>query len=101
MSKNKKIEQWTNRHHIIWRSERNDFYVDEPENIKEMRVVVHRALHLLFWWENKPKEQMQILVDLYEPILSEQVKKDLFELLSRDDVDFYNPDLIKKCKCRK
>lgn len=83
------------KHHLVWRTERNKFNTNHPDNIQIIKHNIHQAIHTIFWEEHKPKEQVEIFVRILEPILW-PISKDLFDtIFLLPDESFYKKWLIK------
>lgn len=90
----------TNRHHLIWKSLKEEYNVFVPENVLRMNVRRHDALHALFGVLLTPKEQLMELRSIYDTILSDTAKQLFDELLSLND-DLYIDDVRKNGKGNK
>lgn len=81
-------------HHIISKKLRNKFKVSNPENIVRIKRRTHVALNNLFENRQNPKEQLQMMFDIWRTALSTGVKNELYTILSLPDDVFYNENLI-------
>lgn len=83
-------------HHIISRKLIQNFRVNDPKNKIEIQRRKHIALNSFFWWEAQaPHLQLKKCLEIWEPVLSEWVKQELYNILSLDIDDFYSEDLVK------
>ena len=84
-----------NRHHLIAKSRAKEgFNINEEENVINMRIKVHEALHGLF--ANKtPKAQIKEWLRLHEGILTPQAKYAIKRIAGMSDEEFYKPNLLK------
>lgn len=81
-------------HHIISKKLRDKFKVWEPENIVRIRRRTHVALNNLFENKQNPKEQLEMMFNIWKTALSTGVKNELYTLLTLPDDMFYNENLI-------
>jgi len=89
-------------HHIISKKLRDRFRVWEPENIVRIQRRTHVALNNLFENKQNPKEQLQMMYNIWKSALSIGVRNELYTLLTLPDDMFYNENLINgKHKRRK
>lgn len=91
----KKKEKTFNRHHIIWQAEKALFNVFDERNVIRMEMNQHNALHALFKTLLTPKDQLEFLQQLFEPVLSKKAFSLLSVLCSMEDRDFYDDWLVK------
>lgn len=92
MSKHKKTES----HHLIPRSREDGECgftdLNNPKNLKELRVKLHRILHQLF--VNKaPHEQMEFLIQLNWTVISKESRSKILEIIN--DKSFYKEKFTK------
>ena len=81
-------------HHIISRKRKDKFKVWDPENIIRIKRRTHVALNNLFENKQTPKEQLQMMFDIWKSALSIWVRNELYTLLTLPDDMFYNENLI-------
>lgn len=81
-------------HHIISKKLRDKFKVWEPENIIRIQRRTHVALNNLFECKQNPREQLQMMYDIWKTALSPWVRNELYTLLTLPDDMFYNEKLI-------
>lgn len=81
-------------HHIISKKLKDKFRVSEPENIIKIKRRTHVALNNLFENKQNPKEQLQMMFDIWKTALSTGVRNELYTLLTLPDDMFYNENLI-------
>lgn len=81
-------------HHIISRKRKDKFKVWDPENIVRIKRRTHVALNNLFENKQTPKEQLQMMFDIWKSALSIGVRNELYTLLTLPDDMFYNENLI-------
>lgn len=81
-------------HHIISKKLKDKFRVWEPENIIRIKRRTHVALNNLFENKQNPKEQLQMMFDIWKTALSTGVRNELYTLLTLPDDMFYNENLI-------
>lgn len=99
---NKFIESTaTDIHHVISRKERDKFYVNDDNNLLEIKKRTHAALNQLFWDKQNPKKQLEFMYHIRENVLSPWVKQELYTLFNLSDDMFYNEKLVKNGKKRK
>ena len=84
------------RHHIIWKCNRSRAHIDDETNIHLLRLLDHQALNTLFKHNQCPHEQLQVMFEIREPVLSDRVRLDLQDILELDTKDFYKIELVKK-----
>lgn len=89
------MERKQTRHHIIWKSLKDEYNVWEKKNIIMLDDIRHKALHQLYWILNSPKEQLKECYCLYESVLSWTAKQLFKELLALDDDKFYIKNVLK------
>ena len=94
----KKKEKVYNRHHIIAQSKKDLFNVFDPRNVIRMEERQHAALHGLFKWLLLPKDQIEFLQQLFEPVLSKKAFSLLSVLCNMEDKEFYEEWLVKNRK---
>lgn len=82
-------------HHIISRKLINIFKVNDPKNKIEIQRRKHVALNSFFNWAQAPHLQLKKCLEIWEPVLSEWVKQELYTILSLNVDDFYSEDLVK------
>lgn len=88
----------TDLHHLIWKCNKAQYNVRAKQNIVRIPRREHDALNRYFKDKQSPREQLQKVFDLTKQVLEEQTRKDLAEILSRTDENFYIPELIKWSK---
>lgn len=81
-------------HHIISKKLKDKFRVSEPENIIRIKRRTHVALNNLFENKQNPKEQLQMMFNIWKTALSTGVRNELYTLLTLPDDMFYNENLI-------
>ena len=81
-------------HHIISKKLKDKFRVSEPENIIKIKRRTHVALNNLFENKQNPKEQLQMMFNIWKTALSTGVRNELYTLLTLPDDMFYNENLI-------
>lgn len=81
-------------HHIISKKLKDKFRVSEPENIVRIKRRTHVALNNLFENKQNPKEQLQMMFDIWKTALSTGVRNELYTLLTLPDDMFYNENII-------
>jgi hypothetical protein len=86
----KKKEKTFNRHHLIGQSQKYLFNVFDERNVIRMEERQHNALHGLFKCLLTPKDQLEFLQQLFEPVLSKKAFSLLSVLCSMEDRDFYD-----------
>lgn len=99
---NKFIESTaTDIHHVISRKERDKFFVNNDNNLLEIKRRTHVALNQLFWDRQNPKKQLEFMYHIWKSVLSPWVKQELYTLFNLSDDMFYNAELLKNGKKRK
>ena len=81
-------------HHIISRKEKARFKVWLPENIVKIKRRTHVALNNLFENKQTPKEQLQMMFDIWKSVLSPWVRQELDLIINLPDDMFYNENLL-------
>lgn len=87
----------TDLHHIIGKCNQNNYNVRAKENLVRIPRRDHDALNRYFKDKQSPREQLQKIFELTKQVLEEKTRKDLAEILSRTDENFYIPEVLK-CK---
>lgn len=83
-------------HHILWQKDKDKYNVTEPENKLVITQHQHDAFNLIMGNKQNPRDQLRLLLEeRWYPVLSEQVKWDLYDILSRTDRKFYKSKLVK------
>lgn len=86
-----------NIHHIIWKVNRIQYNTNEAINKVLLNERKHQALNRLFLSSQSPHEQLRDMIKIWEPVLNDVVKEELYWLLSLPRDFFYKEELIK-CK---
>lgn len=89
-------EHRQNRHHLIWKSLKDEYNVHEDCNKITMDECRHNALHALFGVLLTPKEQQMELSCIFDTVVSEKVKEIYATLNAMSDAEFYNPKVLKR-----
>ena len=92
----------TDIHHILWKKYKHLYNV----NIEQNKVRIPRKDHVAYNHfvkdKQNPREALQKLFEMCKPILKDEVKKQLIEILyNTEDKDFYIPELLKCPKKKK
>ena len=83
-------------HHICGQKDRDKFNVWYHENKKVITQKQHDAFNLIMWNRQNPKEQLKLLLEeWWYPVLSEETKQELYDILNKNDRDFYQRKLVK------
>lgn len=82
-------------HHIIGKMNRIQYNTNEKINKIMISDRKHQALNRFFLQSQSPHEQLRDMVKLWEPVLSEWVKEELYAILSLPRELFYDESLIK------
>ncbi len=56
----------------------------------------HQALNRFYGQAQSPHEQLKEMVKLWEPVLSDVVREELYAILSLPRWAFYQPGIVKK-----
>lgn len=88
----------TDLHHLLGKCNQNKYNVRAKQNIVRISRREHDALNRYFKDKQSPREQLQKIFELVTPVLNENTRKDLAEILSRTDEDFYIPQVLKHGK---
>jgi len=86
----KKKEKVFNRHHLLAQSKKDLYNVFDERNVIRMEMNQHNALHALFKTLLTPKEQLDFMQQLFEPVLSKKAFSLLSVLCNMEDRDFYD-----------
>ncbi len=84
-----------NIHHIIWKVNRIQYNTNEAINKVLLNERKHQALNRLFLSSQSPHEQLRDMIKIWEPVLNDVVKEELYWLLSLPRDFFYKEELIK------
>lgn len=82
-------------HHIVWRMHRIQYNTNEKINKILISDRKHQALNRFFWQSQSPHEQLRDMVKLWEPVLSQAVKDELYAILSLPRELFYDESMVK------
>lgn len=83
-------------HHTIWKCYRYEWYdINNPINKQKIKRRLHVHLNNFFWDRQAPHLQLEQCLKLWEPVLSEGVKQELYTILSLPRESFYKQELIK------
>jgi len=85
-----------NIHHILSRQLKNEYNTEIPQNKMRIKVRRHIWLNQLFWDKQTPHQQLDAMVQIRYPVLSNQVKLKLLEVLNTPLKEFYIEDLYKE-----
>lgn len=88
----------TDLHHLLWKCVQNKYNVKAKENIVRIPRREHDALNRYFKDKQNPRDQLLKVFELVTPVLNDKTRKDLAEILSRTDEDFYIPQVLKHGK---
>ena len=83
-------------HHIIWKCNRQEYNTNEDVNKIIINDRQHVALNKFFNQNQSPHEQLKQCMEIWEPVLSEAVKAELYAILSLPRELFYKEELVKK-----
>ena len=86
----------TNEHHIIWRMNRIQYNTNEKINKVLLNARKHQALNRLFLSSQSPHEQLRDMLKIWEPVLSDAVREELYWVLSLPRELFYKEELVKE-----
>ena len=84
-------------HHIIGKQFKHSGYdVNNPINKEKIKRRKHIALNNFFGWEwQAPHLQLKQCLEIWEPVLSDVVREELYAILSLPRDLFYKGELIK------
>lgn len=85
-----------NEHHIIWRMNKVQYNTNEKLNKVLISERKHSALNRLVWDKQTPHEQLKLMLEIWEPVLSDVVREELYAILSLPRWQFYREELVKK-----
>lgn len=85
-----------NEHHIIWRKNKIQYNTNEAINKVLINERKHSALNRLVGDKQTPHEQLKLMLEIREPVLSDVVREELYAILSLPRWAFYQPGLVKK-----
>ena len=91
----------TDLHHLLGKCNQNKYNVKAKENIVRIPRREHDALNRYFKDKQNPREQLLKVFELVTPVLNDKTRKDLAEILSRTDEDFYIPQVLKHGRNKK
>ncbi len=83
-------------HHIVWRCNRLQYNTNEAINKVLIADRRHQALNRFYGQSQSPHEQLRDMVKLWEPVLSDVVREELYAILSLPRWAFYQPGIVKK-----
>ncbi len=84
-----------NEHHIIWRMNKIQYNTNDKLNKVLLNERKHQALNRLFLSSQSPHEQLRDMIKIWEPVLSDTVREELYWLLSLPRDFFYKEELVK------
>lgn len=83
-------------HHTIGKCFRYDWYdINNPINKQKIKRRLHVHLNNFFWDAQAPHLQLKKMVELWEPVLSDAVREELYAVLSLPRWMFYKEELVK------
>lgn len=82
-------------HHIVGRCNRLQYNTNEAINKVLINDRQHQALNRFFWQAQSPHEQLKKMVEMWEPVLSDVVREELYAILSLPRWAFYKEELVK------
>lgn len=82
-------------HHIIWKSLRQEYNTNEDINKMKIKDRQHVALNRFFNSNQAPHLQLRQCLELWEPVLSEWVREELYSILKLPRDLFYDESLVK------
>ena len=89
-------------HHILWKRYKHLYNVNIEQNKMRIPRKDHVAYNHFVGDKQNPREALQKLFEMCKPILKDEVKKQLIEILyNTEDKDFYIPELLKCPKKKK
>lgn len=84
-------------HHIIWKSLKHQWYdTNNPINKEKIKRRQHVHLNNFFWQNQAPHLQLRQCLEIWEPVLSDVVREELYAILSLPRWAFYKEELVKK-----
>ena len=83
-------------HHIIWRMNRIQYNTNEDINKILLNDRRHQALNRFYNQAQSPHEQLKTMLEIWEPVLSDVVREELYAILSLPRWAFYKEELVKK-----
>ena len=83
-------------HHIIGSSLRQEYNTNNKENKVKIKDRQHVALNRFFNQNQAPHLQLEQCLKIWEPVLSEWVKEELYWILSLPRDLFYKEELVKQ-----
>lgn len=101
MAKRWRDKNYLTKHHIVGQKCREWANVEDETNIYLLRVLEHQALNTLFKDKQCPHEQLEVMYEIRENILSDYAKELIETLLSLPREKFYKSYLIKWQKKRR
>ena len=85
-----------NEHHIIGKMNRIQYNTNEKINKVLLNERKHQALNRLFLDHQTPHEQLMDMMGIWDSVLSEAVKAELYAILSLPRELFYKEELVKE-----
>lgn len=85
-----------NEHHIIGKMNRIQYNTNEKINKVLLNERKHQALNRLFLDHQTPHEQLRDMMGIWDSVLSEAVKAELYAILSLPRELFYKEELVKE-----
>lgn len=92
-----KSEKRNNRscHHIVGHKNNDNFNVDLKENKIIISQQLHDAFNIVFGINQCPKSQLNRMIEIWDKTLSKETKRELMNILSKPDRQFYIRKLVK------
>lgn len=92
----------TDIHHIMWQKYKHLYNVKIEQNKVRIPRKDHVDYNHFVKDKQNPREALQKLFEMCKPILKDEVKRQLIEILyNTEDKDFYIPELLKCPKKKK
>lgn len=83
-------------HHIIGRMNRLQYNTNDELNKVLLYDRQHQALNRFYNQAQSPHEQLKTMLEIWEPVLSDVVREELYAILSLPRWAFYKEELVKQ-----
>lgn len=95
MAKRWRDKNYLTKHHIVGQKCREWANVEDETNIHLLRILDHQAFNTLFKENQCPHEQLKVMYEIRENVLSDYAKEMIETLLDLSENMFYKENLLK------